>query len=174
MAQLQTKPFLTESVLQLIKTQLQSNFNLELEQIDNQYSDGITLEPVDDNAIHFTDLIQTLSPPAIYIMPGQARFNYDEKRNYMQSEDEVIVVVSAEDIGADVLILKSMRYARVLFACLNLVDLFDSNNRIEIHIVPDRLGYTQPIAQKLNGAEQTYRMDCVLNLKVLHFEKNLN
>lgn len=172
MAALRT-PFLTEKVMQLIKGELQDNFNLKLKEIDNQYDDGINLEPVDDNAIHFTDLIQTLSPPAIYILPGPSRFQYQDQPNYMESEDEILVAVTAEDVGADILTLKSMRYARVIYSCLNLVDLFDDDARCEIHIVPDRLAYTQPIASKLNSSEQTFRMDCVFTMKVMHFEENL-
>lgn len=170
---LQKTPFLTEKTVDLVIAQIKANFNLALAELDNQYTDGINLEPVDDNAYEISDQIQPLTMPSVFVLAGPMQFNYNDKPNYLDSEDEMTVVVSCEDIGADVLARKAFRYARVLYGCLNLVDLKDADGRILIKTVPRRLGYTQPIKDKLTKEQGKFRMDCVLELRILHFENNL-
>jgi hypothetical protein len=166
-------PLLTEASADLIINQVKLQFNLLLQELDNTYVDGTNLEPLDDEAIHISDKIQTLTLPALYVLYGSHAFDYTENPNWLNSEDEVIVVLTAEDVGADVLTRKMWRYGRVLFGCLNLIDLNDSTGRLKIRTVPTRLGYTTPITDKLQKEEQRFRGDVVLELKVMHFENNL-
>ncbi|MFA9202259.1 MAG: hypothetical protein ACEQSC_01800, partial [Candidatus Nanopelagicaceae bacterium] len=144
-----------------------------LKEIDNQNPDGINLEPLDLNSIYISDKIQSLELPSVYVLSGASAFQYSDNQNYMESEDEIIVVMTAEEIGADELTRKMWRYGRVLYQTLNLVDLGDLAGRIKIKIIPTRLGYTIPITEKLQKGEQRFRMDAVLELKVLHYENNL-
>lgn len=166
-------PLLTEKSVDLIIDQIKNNFNLQLKELDNQYSDGINLEPLDDNAIHISDKIQALTLPSVYVLYGASAFQYSENPNYMQSEDEALVVLRAVEIGADSLTRKMYRYGRVLYGILNLVDLVDDGDRLKIKLIPTRLGYTQPVTEKLQKEEQRFSMDVVVELKVLHYEKNL-
>lgn len=170
---LQKTPLLTEAVSDLIIDKIKVDFNNYLKELDNQYSDGIGLEPVDLNSIHISDKIQTLDLPSIYVLSGASAFQYSDNQNYMESEDEIIVVLTAEEVGADSLTRKMWRYGRVLYQTLNLVDLGDAAGRIKVKLIPTRLGYTIPITEKLQKEEQRFRMDAVLELKVLHYENNL-
>lgn len=170
---LQKTPLLTETTNDLITKYLKDNFNLFLKEVDFQYQDGISLEQIDDTSYHISDLIETLTLPCIYVLSGPHAFQYTENPNYLQSDDEIVVVLTAEEIGLDSLTRKVWRYGRVLFASLNLIDLGDSAGRIKLKTVPTRLAYTKPITSKLKKEEQRFRADVVLELKVLHYENNL-
>lgn len=172
-APLQKTPLLTEAAANLLITQFQNNFNLQLQQADNQYDDGINLEPVDDNSIHISDKIQSLDLPSFYVLFADHAFQYTENPNYLDSEDSVVLVVSAEDVGADSLTRKMWRYGRVLFGIFNLQQLTTDDQRLSIKTIPTRLGYSQPITTQLQKENQRFRMDTVLELKLMHFEKNL-
>lgn len=169
-----TYPLLLESVAELLKKRAQDYFNVALTEVDNQYDDGITLEPLDDSAIYFSDLLQTVSPPALYILSGSAAFQYSDDPNYLNLEDEFLLVITSEDMGADRMQRKAWRYQRVLMETFNLVDLQDTNNRLKIRVIPQRLGTSQPIKTKLTEFEQKYRMDALLEVKVMHYEKNIS
>ena len=166
-------PLLSESAVNLIITQVQNQFNSALQDVDNQYTDGISLEPLSNENIYISNQFQTLVTPAVYILFSEHAFQYSENPNFLISNDKCMVVVSAEDIGADVLTKKMWRYARVIFECLNLQSLNSTDGRLEIKCVPDRLGYTQPIKDLLNPKTGKFRMDCVLELTLQHFEKEL-
>lgn len=166
-------PLLSETTTNLIIDQLKANFNLNLAEVDNQYSDGLSLERVEDNSIFISDQIQTLSPPSIFVLASSLAYQYTDNPNYLQSEDDYVVVVTAEEVGAEELTKKIYRYARVLFGTLNLIDLQDASSRIKIKLVPQRLNYTQPVTDKLTKQGGKFRMDCVLELKVYHYENNL-
>lgn len=168
-------PLLTETAVDLITQKLQAEFNPLLQEIDNQYSDGINLEPVENNSYFISDKIQTLSLPSIYVLFQDHAFQYSDDPNYLESEDRAIVVVTAEEIDAQNLARKMYRYARVLFGVLNLADLQDPNGRLQCKVVPQRLGYTEPgpITKSLQKEQAKYRMECVLELKLKHYEKNL-
>jgi hypothetical protein len=169
------QPLLTESVVNLMIDQINSQFNTLLADVDNQYTDGISLEPLDKASIYISTQFQTLNPPAVFILFKEHAFQYTKDPNYLDSKDKCIVAVSAQDVGADNLTKKSWRYGRVIFDCFNLVDLQTTETppRLKITTVPQRLGYTQPIRDTLNASAQEYRMDCVLELEIKHFERNL-
>lgn len=170
---LQRTPLLNEAVSNLVIQQLKDNYNVFLQELDNQYSDGINLEPVEDNAIYISDKVQSLTLPAIYCLFGRAAFQYTDKPNYMQSEDQALIVVSAEDIGAEELTKKIWRMGRVLYECLNLASLKSGDGRVQINLIPVALDYTAPVVSKLKKEEQKFRMDAVLELKIMHFENFL-
>lgn len=169
----QLKPLLSEAVVDLLSKQLKDNFNLLLEEVDNQYDDGINLEPLSDESIYLSDKIEGLSLPSCHILFGHHAFNYTNDPNYLESKDEVVIVLSAEDSGEAVLTRKLWRYGRVLHACFNLQSLGDDAGRIKIQTIPRQLGYTPTIAAKLQKEEFRFRKDAVLELEIMHFEKNL-
>jgi hypothetical protein len=167
----QLKPLLTEAAVDLLIDQLKSNFNTLLTEIDNQYDDGINLEPLGDESIHLSDRIEGLRLPSCHILFGHHAFNYTKDPNYLESADGVVVVLSAEDSGDEILTRKMWRYGRVLHACFNLMSLGDS--RIQIQTIPKQLGYTATIASKMSKEKSRFRKDAVLELELMHFEKNL-
>jgi hypothetical protein len=166
-------PMLTEEVVNLLSTQLKNNFNTYLTEVDNQYDDGISLEGLDDEAIFISNKYEPLTMPCAFILFDEHALQYSGNPNYMESDDKCVIVISSEDIGADVLTRKMYRYAKVLYACFNLVALGDSSGRLQIKCIPMRIGYTDPISSKLGERERRFRMDCVMELSIQHFEKNL-
>jgi len=170
---LQKNPLLTEATVNLIIDQIKSNFNSLVADVDNQNSDGISLEPLDNDSIYLSDKYETLRPPAVFVLFQEHAFQYSKDPNYLDSVDKCIVVVSCEDIGASNLTRKSWRYGRVIYGCLNFIDLVDTTTRLKIKTIPKRLGYTQPIASKLKDYGKKYRIDTVLDLDILHYENFL-
>lgn len=166
-------PLLTENTVDLIINQIKSTFNATISDVDNFYSDGISLEKIDNEAFYITDKMHALTLPAVFVLFGAHAFQYTRDPNYLESEDECVVVCSFEDVGADVLQRKAWRYGRVLMNCLNLVDLKTPDDRLNLHVVPLRLGYTEQITNKLGKEQSKFRMECVLELRIKHFEKNL-
>jgi hypothetical protein len=166
-------PLLTEQVVDLMITQIQQNFNAQLTSTDNQYSDGLGVEPLDDKSIFISDQFQGVRMPSVHILFNEMAFQYSQEPNYLESRDRCLVVLSAEAMGADLCTRKVWRYGRVLFSVLNLASLSTSDGRLQINLIPQRLGYTQPIKDKLNEKARKFRMDCVLELQIKHYEKNI-
>lgn len=170
---LQKTPLLSETVVDLITEQLKSNFNKYLSEADYIYTDGIRLEKIDDEQFYISNIHQPLRLPAIFVLFQDHAFQYTRDQNYLDSNDSLLVILTGEDIGAETLTRKMHRYGRVLLACLNLVELGDSASRINLKVIPNRLGYTQPISEKLQDRSRKFRMDVVLEITVQHWEKNL-
>lgn len=166
-------PLLIEGALNLIKDKISSGFNATLQEIDNQYDDGISLEPISENAIYISDQIQSVQLPAVFILTGTSTFKYDTDPNYLNLEDEFVIVVSCEDIGAETIQKKLFRYQRILIELLNLEKLETSDGRLKLQCIPTQFGKTQPIVTKLKDGSQSFRGDAVMEMKVLHYEKNL-
>lgn len=166
-------PLLNEAAANLIIDKIKAEFNPALISIDNQYSDGISLEPVKAEAIYISDKFETLQPPAIFVLFGNTAFNYTKDQNYLDASDECVIVVSGEDVGADRLTKKMWRYARVIYSLFNLTDLVTADQRLKITCIPRRLGYADKAIQKMGDRKKKYRQDCVLELELRHFEKNL-
>lgn len=167
-------PLLNEKSADLLLGQLKSSFNVRLTEVDHQYSDGITLEPLDDQDIFISDKFENLGMPAAYVLFGSMAFNYTNNPNYLEASNECVIVLTAEDVGADILTRKLWRYARVLYSCFNLVDLVSDDTRLHIKCVPKRLGYSDAkVTGNLQERERKFRQDCILELELLHFEKNL-
>ena len=170
----QVSPLLNEESANLIIQQIKDAFNVKLLEVDNQYSDGISLEPLDDQNIYISDKFENLGMPAVFVLFGTMAFNYTDKQNYLDATNECVIVVSGQDVGADVLTKKMWRYARVIYSALNLVELKSADGRLEIKLIPRRVGYSDTkITGKLPQEEQKFRQDCILELDVMHFENNL-
>ena len=170
---LQKNPLLTEKVVDMLLEQLKNNFNNYCSDIDNYYSDGISLEKIDENAYYITNQYEPLRMPSIFVLFEDHAFQYSRDPNYLESSDSCIVVVTSEDVGAATLTRKMWRYGRVLYSCLNLVDLVSGDGRLKLKVIPNRLGYTQPITEKLKERGRKFRMDAVLELTIQHYEKFL-
>lgn len=168
-------PLLAEATVNLIISQIQAQFNALIADVDNQYSDGIRLEPLSNESIYISYDFQTLKPPSVHVLLDEHAFQYTKDPNYMESADKVVVVVHGEDMGKDVLTRKMWRYARVIYGCLNLIDLQTSDGRLKIKCVAQRIGYTAPgpVSQKLAKTTSKFTADCVLDLRVLHYENFL-
>lgn len=165
-------PLLNETIVDLAFNHLKDNFNTWLSTADHQYSDGISLERVENERYYVSDKIQPLKLPSIFLLYGESAVQYTDDQNYLNTEDNAVFVLSFEDIDAEKLTRKGWRYARVLFGVLNLIDLKDSNGRLQAKIIPQRIVYTEPIVSKLQKSGQKFRMDVVLEVKILHYEKN--
>ncbi|MBL0233239.1 MAG: hypothetical protein IPQ08_06200 [Chitinophagaceae bacterium] len=170
---LQKTPLLHFGALELLRDQFNNNFNSYLQDVDHEYTDGLSLEPIDQTSVYISDKFQTLTPPACYILTEPMDINYSTDPNYLTAESLYNIVITLEDMGADVLELKAFRYARALFAVYNLIDLVTADQRLRIRTLPARIGYGDTIKSKLSQEGQIYRKDCVLELKVKHFEKNI-
>lgn len=166
-------PLMWESAIGLVQAQIDSVFNNALQEIDNQYDDGISLEPISANSIFISNKIQPLDLPAVFLLAGEMAFDYSGDPNYLNANNELMVVVSSEDVGADRIQRKAWRYQRVLMECLNQVELKSSDGRLLIKCLPKRTGTTEPIATKLVEFGQKYRSEAVLELTLLHYEKNI-
>lgn len=170
----QVSPLLNEKSADLIIEHIKSAFNLKLTELDNQYSDGISLEPLDDQHIYISDKFESLGMPACYVLFGTMAFNYTDNPNYLDATNECVVVLTGMDVGADVLMRKMWRYGRVLYSTLNLVELKDADDRLLTKLVARRLGYSdQKVSGQMPQMEQKFRQDLVLELDILHYEKNL-
>lgn len=166
-------PLLTETVVNLIRDYLQANFNAALTDIDNQYSDGISLEKVNPSSIYISDAFQSLQLPAIYILFEEHAFQYTNDPNYLESDDKCVIVLSADQIGQESLTRKMWRYARVLNGLLNLLDLHDAQNRLNIRLMVQRVGYTATVSDKVSREQSRFRKDCVIELQIKHYENFL-
>ena len=166
-------PLLNETAANLIIEKIKSEFNAHLAEVDNQYKDGINMEPVKSESIYISDKFETLQPPGIFVLFGNMAFNYTKDQNYLDASNECVIVVSGEDVGADRLTKKMWRYARVIYSMFNLVDLNSTDGRLKITSIPKRLGYSDKVIQKMSDSKKKYRQDCVLELELRHFEKNL-
>lgn len=165
-------PLMNEKIVDLAFEFLRANFNEWLTKADHKYSDGISLEKVEPNRYYITDKIQPLKLPAIFMLYGESAVQYTDNPNYLNTEDQALFVLSFEDMDAEKLTRKAWRYSRVLFGVLNLLDLEDDGGRLKARIVPQRVVYTDPIVSKLQKSGQKFRMDVVLEVKILHYEKN--
>lgn len=167
-------PLLNETVADMMIQYFKDNFNANLAEVDNQYSDGINLEPIKDESIYITDKIETLQLPSMFLLFGEMAFNYTGEQNYIDATNQCVCVISCEDVDSTVLVRKAWRYARVLQGIFNQVDLGDLNDRVEIHINSKRLGYSdERVSGKLDSGRSAFRKDCVLELEIMHFEKTL-
>lgn len=167
-------PLLNESSADMILGQLKSNFNVRLTELDHQYNDGISLEPLADEDIFISDKFENLGMPAAYVLFGNMAFNYTNNPNYLEATNECVVVLTAEDVGADILTRKLWRYARVIYSCFNLVDLNSSDSRLHVRCIPKRLGYSDvKVSGKLQERERKFRQDCILEMELVHLEKNI-
>jgi hypothetical protein len=169
----QNFPLLSEAARDLVLNKLKSNFNNFLADADNLYSDGINLEPIDDTSFYISYRFQTLRPPAIYVLFENHAFQYSEAPNFLDSNDRCLVVLSCEDVDGEVLTRKSERYGRILFGCLNQEELVTQDQRLKIQVLVETLDYLQPASDKLQTEQKKFRIDVVLTLKLLHYEKLL-
>lgn len=170
----QVTPLLNEASYDLIKEYFDANFNLALQQTDNQYSDGISLEPIQSDAIFISDKVQTLKSPCAFFLFGELAFDYSEDPNFLEGNNNMLIVVSVEDVGAERLTRKAWRFGRVLYATFNQIDLQDTAGRMKIRTIPRRLGYSDDkIVGKLNQSDQKFRKDVVLEIEIMHYENNL-
>jgi len=165
-------PLLTESITALIQAKVQSDLNAALQDVDLQYSDGISLEPVD--TIRIAQQVESLSLPCLYILDGPAEPQYDTDPNYQICESQFVLVISSEEVGAENMKRKAWRYQRALLRLFNLAEMVTSDSRLKVYCVPTRFGSTTPsvVASRLPSQEQKYRSDAVLELKIKSFEKN--
>ena len=167
-------PFLNEDAADLMIAHFKSNFNAYLKDIDFKYSDGLSLEPVEEQSIYISDKYEALQPPAVYFLFGEMAFNYTNDENYLSASNSCVVVLSFEEKDANDMTRKAWRYARALFGIFNLVVLNSADGRLEMKCVPRRLGYSDDkVADKMSQRERKFRKDCVLELELMHFEKNL-
>jgi len=166
-------PLLNEESANLLIDQLKSTFNAQLQIVDNMYSDGISLEPLKSESIYISEKFEPVRLPAAFVLFGNFTPEYSKEPNYLEGKNEVVIVISAEDMGADALTKKMWRYARVAFSSFNLVDLQTSDGRLKIRCVPKRIGYSDKVTTKMSQEKKKYRQDCVIELDVLHYEKNL-
>jgi hypothetical protein len=165
-------PLLNEEIVTLAFNHLKENFNTWLSTADHQYSDGISLERVENERYYISDKIQPLKLPAIFMLYGESAVQYTDNPNYFSTEDQAIFVLSFEDMDAEKLTRKGWRYSRVLFGVLNLLEMKDAAGRLQAKIIPQRIVYTDPVVSKLQKSGQKFRMDVVLEVKILHYEKN--
>lgn len=165
-------PLLTERITELLISKVQSDFNAALQDEDNFYSDGISLEPIE--TIRIAEEVESLTMPCLYVLDGPTEFNYDDDQNYSKAETDYVLVVSSEEIGAEAMKRKSWRYRRVLMRLFNLAELVTDDSRLKVYCVVTRSGSTSPSAvkQRLPSQEQKFRSDAVLELKVRSYEKN--
>ncbi len=171
---MQVYPLLNESSADMIIGQIKEQFNVRLAEVDHQYNDGISLEPLADEDIFISDKFENLGMPAAYVLFGNMAFNYTNNQNYLEASNELVIVLTAEDVGADILTRKLWRYARVIYSCFNLVDLVSTDSRLHIKCIPKRLGYSDvKVTGKMQERERKFRQDCVLELELMHFEKNI-
>ena len=173
MAVTQVTPLLNETMANLLTDQVKNYFNAQLQLVDNQYTDGISLEPIKTESYFISDKFETLQCPACYVLFGNMAFNYTENQNYLDTNTECVIVITGEDMGAGRLQRKMWRYGRVLYGIMNLVDLKSSDGRLELKVVPRRMSYGERVIQKMGGDKKVYRQDCILELELMHFEKNI-
>lgn len=166
-------PLLIEQSVELVSAQIKSVFNTSLQEVDNQYDDGISLEPISENAVYISNKIQSLDLPSVFILAGPMAFDYTGDPNYLNGKTDLVVVVASEEIGAEKMQRKAWRYMRALFECLGHVSLNSADGRLQIQCVPRRTGTTEPLVEKLQEFGQKFRSDAVLELSLLHYEKNL-
>jgi hypothetical protein len=164
---------LIEATVDLMKSQISTLFNAALAAPDNQYNDGINLEPLNEDAVYISDKVQPVGMPWAFILAGSAKFDYEHNPNYLIAEIEAVIVVSSEEVGAEKMQRKAWRYQRVLYEALNQADLNSADGRLKIKIIPTRTGTTDPIATKLAEFGQKYRSDAVLEVVIQHYEKFL-
>ena len=162
---------LSEGTVDLIIKHLKDNFNAYAAHPDFQYTDGISLEPV--NSFYINRKFESLDLPAIYVLIGAHIFQYQDNQNYLNAEDDVLIVLSAEDTDTENLTRKMFRYGRILHALFNIQDLSTADGRLKLVTVPSRLGYAEDVISAMPKQAKRFRMDAVLELKVQHYENNL-
>lgn len=173
MAVAQLTPQLNNESISLLKNLFNNSFNDLLKQVDHEYSDGVSLAPIDQTNVYISDVFQPLVLPSCFILVGETDIKYDSDPNFIKASTNVTVVVSFEGVGYDNLMTLAFRYMRALYAVYNLKDLVSNDGRVKIKTVPQRFGYSDPVKTKLDESGQFYRKDCVLELEVKHYEKNL-
>ena len=171
---LQKGPLLMESVVDLITAKLKVDFPLRCAEADNQYSDGISLPPPADENYYISTRKQALGLPACYVVGGPAEMNYAGAPNYHISDDEVVLMLSAEDEDAEKLQRKVWRYQRMLFVICNQLELSDPDGRLKIQMIPRRFGVTDGAqTAALDNGQKRFRQDAVIEFGVYHYEKRL-
>ncbi len=163
-------PLLNGPARDLILGYLQKNISNEFTLKDNFRSDGVNVQPIPQSSFYISEVFGTLQPPACYVLTGLMKFNYQGAPNWLEAETEFKVIVSSEDVGADVLQKQAESYGRILFKLLDQIDLATPDNRLRVHLVIDTLDYSDIIARKLGKEDVIYRRDVELKIKALQFE----
>lgn len=168
-------PLLSEAVVDTIIAKMRADFNTTLSTVDFQYNDGrgLPLIPISSESYYVADSIRPLKLPACFVLMGTHAFKYERDQNYLMSDDRILVVISIEQLGDQSITRNAFRYGRALYGTLNLARLSDPTGRMEITCIPQNLSYSEEVVKKMGDREKRFRKDIVLELKLIHIEKNL-
>lgn len=168
-------PLLIGFARDLILDHLKSNINTEIANSDYYRADGINIEPINTEAFYISEKFIDLQPPAVYVIKdGPMTMDYSDSPNWLQGDSHFMVVVSAEDVGADILEKKCETFGQIVFKLLDQLDLVSSDNRLKIHLVIESVDFSDLMAQKHGQIGEIYRRDVILKVKAKHCEARLS
>lgn len=165
-------PLLIGPARDLILNYLRDNINDQIQNNADYYrDDGINIEPIISTAFYISEKFLSVQPPALYVFQdGPMRFIYDDDPNFLEADDKFLIVISAQDVGADVLQQKCETYGQILFYLLDQQDLVTTDGRLKLHIVNESLDFSDLMAIKQGETGEIYRRDVLLRITAKHFE----
>ena len=167
------RPLLAGPGRDLILNYLKANMNSALGDDDIVRNDGITLGSVDQKCFYISEIFQTLKCPACYVLVDDMKFDYTTEQNYIQGSYGLRIIMTAEDVGGDVLQKKVESYSRVLFNLLDQKELLTTDGRLKVQLVSSAIEFGDIIMRNETPDRKKYRRDCVYTWKVFHVENRL-
>lgn len=166
-------PLLIGPARDLILNYIKANINALIQDTnDYKRTDGINIEPIDSDAFYISEkFLLSLSPPAVYVLKdGPMKFSYQGAPNALEASDRFMVIVSAQDVGADVLEQKCETYGQILFTLLDQQKLVTEDGRLMVQLVINDMDFSDLMAKQAGETGEIYRRDVILRLTALHFE----
>lgn len=165
-------PLLIGPARDLILNYLKDNINNEIKNPDYQRDDGINIEPISSQAFYISKLfLISMQPPSVYVLKnGKMKMDYTDAPNWLRARDPFKVILSCEDVGADILEQKCETYGQILFKLLDQQDLETTDGLLKIHTVIEALDFGEEMARNSGETGEIYRRDVILELTALHFE----
>lgn len=168
-------PLLIGTARDLILNYLKTNINLEIANSDYYRADGINIEPIDTEAFYISEKFMDLQPPAVYVIKdGPMQMDYSGDPNWLQADSNFMVIVSAEDVGADVLEKKCETFGQIIFKLLDQNFLVSADKRLKIHCVIQSVDFSDLMAKNHGQIGEVYRRDVVVKIKAKHCEARLS
>ena len=127
----------------------------------------ITLEPIPPNNYYIASELDPLPLPAMFVVAQEDSFPKDLQQGERQT-CLVDVTVSVESVmGAQVLKLKTMRYARAAWMTFHDYGTTRGRGDYSFIVLADMVRYGPPAP---SSSGRGFEMEALLKLRVLHYE----
>ena len=155
---------LVEEAMDEVRSMMRAQFNANLSLIYTAKGDStVNLDRVPNNNYYFSEAIEPLRPPAIFIVSDRTGFDLNFQNANVQTHD-VLVAALVEDVEQQRLTKKVWRYAAAIHATLH------DQGTMNIRVLVTGMDYGATAGMRTTGTGRTFRTSVTVRCKILHAE----